>query len=275
MSTMHRAYALLEIKSADTHGDERRIVGVASTPTPDGIGDTMAPDGCKFTLPLPLLWQHKADAPIGHVVRANATAQGIEVEAQLARIEEPGRLKDRLDEAWHSIKSGLVRGLSIGFRGVKSKANGHGGQHYSLWRWLELSCVTMPMNAEASIVAVKSADAVSLKRARPLPVVRLDKAPNPLAQPQTKAVRVGDIEVFLTPAPKVEPPRAAQPAQPVIIKQGLDQEQLDALAGGYALALREVLKPLREAVSEHGQLLRGKAAIDSEVMQRLARLEGK
>ena len=63
--------------------------------------------GAKFKLPMPLLWQHDSEQPIGHVTHAKVTKAGIEIVAKIARIAEPGRLKDRLDEAWQSIKARL------------------------------------------------------------------------------------------------------------------------------------------------------------------------
>ena len=68
--------------------------------------------GAKFNLPMPLLWQHKHDQPVGHVEYAKPTKTGIPFKARIAKSDEPGTLKDRLDEAWQSIKLKLVpRGL--------------------------------------------------------------------------------------------------------------------------------------------------------------------
>lgn len=155
---MNRAYSLLTIKAANE--DERIIEGVATTPEVDRAGDIVEPEGAEFTLPIPLLWQHNSEQPIGHVTRAKVTKDGIEISAKLARIEEPGTLKDRLDEAWQSIKAGLVRGLSIGFKSLESaRIEGSFGVRFIRWMWLELSAVTIPANSEATIQTVKSIDA--------------------------------------------------------------------------------------------------------------------
>ena len=115
---MQRAYATLETKAVEEDG--RRIIrGVASTLSTDRMGDIVMPKGAKFSLPLPLLWQHNHSAPVGNVVKADVSDEGITIEAELAAVEESGTLKDRLDEAWQSIKAGLVRGLSIGFSPLK------------------------------------------------------------------------------------------------------------------------------------------------------------
>lgn len=154
---MNRAYSVLDIKAVD---DEKRVItGIATTPATDRMDDVVEPKGAQFKLPIPFLWQHRHSEPIGHVTDAKVSAKGIEVTVQLAKIEEAGTLKDRLDEAWQSIKAGLVRGLSIGFAPIESaNIDGSWGQRFLKWEWLELSAVTIPANAEASIQTIKSID---------------------------------------------------------------------------------------------------------------------
>ncbi|HEP7965067.1 TPA: phage major capsid protein [Pseudomonas aeruginosa] len=153
----NRAYSTLEVKALD---DEKRVItGIASTPSPDRMQDVVEPKGAQFKLPIPFLWQHNHDEPIGHVTEAKVTQKGIEVSVQLTQVEEPGKLKDRLDEAWQSIKSGLVRGLSIGFSAKEfEQIPGSWGLRFLSWEWFELSAVTIPANAEATITSVKSID---------------------------------------------------------------------------------------------------------------------
>lgn len=154
---MHRAYSLLEVKSIDE--EQRIITGIATTPTPDRYGDIVEPKGAEFQLPIPLLWQHKNSEPVGEVFEAKVTPNGIEIKARLVKIDEPGKLKDRIDESWQSLKAKLVRGLSIGFSSIEYSRLENGGLRFLKWAWLELSCVTIPANQEATIQAVKSFDA--------------------------------------------------------------------------------------------------------------------
>jgi HK97 family phage major capsid protein/HK97 family phage prohead protease len=155
---LNRAYSILEIKSVD---DEQRIIeGIATTPSADRVGDIVEPKGAQFKTPLPLLWQHDSRQPIGHVLSAKVTDAGILVKAQIVTIDEPGTLKNRVDEAWQSMKSGLVRGFSIGFQPLESAdIEGTFGIRFIKWLWLELSAVTIPANAEATITSIKSFDA--------------------------------------------------------------------------------------------------------------------
>ena len=158
MTVLHRAYSLLSIKSFDD--SKRTFSGIATTPTTDRMGDVVEPGGAEFTLPIPFLWQHDSKKPVGLITRAKVTKNGIEVEGHVEKTDEPGILKDRLDEAWQSLKLRLVRGLSIGFSSLEEvPIKGSYGYRFLRWAWLELSAVTIPANAEATILTVKSFDA--------------------------------------------------------------------------------------------------------------------
>lgn len=157
---MNRAYSILEIRSTDD--DKRVIEGIASTPSPDRYGDVVEPMGAKFALPMPLLWQHRADEPVGHVEFAKPTKDGIPFRARIAKIDEPGELKDLCDKAWQAVKAKLVSAVSIGFSAIEYAFLKDGGIHFQEWEWLELSLVTIPANADATIQNIKSIDAASL-----------------------------------------------------------------------------------------------------------------
>jgi HK97 family phage prohead protease len=154
---MTRAYSLIEFKAVD---EEKRIItGLATTPSVDRVGDVVDPKGAKYQLPVPLLLGHDSSQPIGNVTKATITKNGIEITAQIAKTDEAGTLKDRLDEAWQSIKLGLIRGLSIGFRSIDSeRIEGTFGVRFTKWEWLELSAVVVPANSDASIQTIKQFD---------------------------------------------------------------------------------------------------------------------
>lgn len=157
---MNRAYSVLEIKSVND--GERVIRGVATTPTPDRMGDIVDPLGVTFKNPLALLWQHRSDQPVGTVKFDKPTKAGITFEATIADISEPGTLKDRLDEAWQSVKTGLVRAVSIGFRALEYSFMDEGGIRFIASEVLELSLVTIPANADATINEIRSIDTAQL-----------------------------------------------------------------------------------------------------------------
>ena len=157
---LNRAYSTIEIRSVDD--DKRIIEGIASTPVADRMGDVVDPMGAEFKLPIPLLFQHDSGQPIGHVIKATVTKAGIRITAQIAKGVLP-----RIEEAWALIKSGLVRGLSIGFRPTEDPEpiKGTYGVTFKKWEWLELSAVTIAANADASITQIKSADQAALRAA--------------------------------------------------------------------------------------------------------------
>src|SRR5690625_2813954 len=106
---VEKAYSTLVIKAVDE--DAREIRGIASTPGTDRMDDVVEPSGAEFSLPIPLLWQHRHAEPIGKVVKASVTDKSIEVVARLVATtaDMPAAMNARLQEAWHSIKTGLVR----------------------------------------------------------------------------------------------------------------------------------------------------------------------
>jgi HK97 family phage major capsid protein/HK97 family phage prohead protease len=174
---VNRAYSLLHIKAIDA--ERRYIRGIASTPEPDRDGDIIELAGVKFRNPLPLLFHHDQRRPIGHA-RLSKEEGAIAFEAQLATVDEPGAVKDRLDEAWHSIKAGLTTGASIGYRPLGQDAielnPSTGGLKFLKTEIIELSVVTIPANAGATILTVKSLDQAASGRnpsgASELPLVR-------------------------------------------------------------------------------------------------------
>lgn len=157
-----KAYSIIDIQKTVETATERVIEGIASTPTPDRVRDVVEPMGAKFKLPMPLLWQHRSDEPVGTVEFAQPTKDGIPFKARIATISEPGELKNLVDKAWQSVKAKLVRGVSIGFKILDHEIMKSGGWRIKEWEWLELSLVTIPANAEATIQTIKSFDARSL-----------------------------------------------------------------------------------------------------------------
>ncbi|HEY4136484.1 MAG TPA: phage major capsid protein [Alphaproteobacteria bacterium] len=154
---MDRAYSLLTVKAVDD--DQRIIRGTATTPSPDRVGDIVEPLGVLFNNPMSLLHQHDNKKPVGTVVFDKPTKNGITFEAHLPKIEIAGPLKDRVDTAWGEVKAGLVRAVSIGFRPLEYSFMENGGIRYTETEVIELSLVTIPANAEATITQIKSIDA--------------------------------------------------------------------------------------------------------------------
>jgi phage head maturation protease len=84
------------------------------------------------------------------------TAKGLPFKATIAKVDEPGVVKDRTDEAWHSVKTGLIKGVSIGFLPDEYSYKDDGGVHFTKASVHELSLTAIPCNPEAMITAFKS-----------------------------------------------------------------------------------------------------------------------
>jgi HK97 family phage prohead protease len=164
---VQRAYALFEAKAVDSV--RRTFSGWATTPATDRVGDNIDPMGAKFKNPLVLLHQHDHEKPIGIVNFKKPTAKGIEFDAEIPVVAEPGSFKDRVDTAWAEITHGVVRGVSIGFRAQKYAFKDDGGIDFMEIEIYELSTVSVPALPQAIITQVKSMD----DRRLPADVVRL------------------------------------------------------------------------------------------------------
>jgi HK97 family phage major capsid protein/HK97 family phage prohead protease len=153
---MNRAYSVLEVKAVSE--DDRVITGIATTPSPDRMGDILEPLGAEYAAEIPALWQHNHHEPVGHVQLGKATPKGIPFTIRMVKTDEPGVLKDRLDEAWQSVKLKLVKAVSVGFRALEYALMEGGGIRFLKFEILELSLVTVPANADCTITSIKSID---------------------------------------------------------------------------------------------------------------------
>jgi HK97 family phage prohead protease len=169
---MERAYSFIEWKSLP--GEQRLLEGWATRVEPDRALDVVEPRGAVFKLPLPLLMDHDHRAAVGSVTEAKVTDTGIRFKAQIAKITEPGAIKDLCDSAWDAAKAGLRRAVSIGFLPLKAEPLPTGGTRFLSWDWFELSMCSVPCAPGATIDTIKSFDRDILRR-KTCRVVRLDK----------------------------------------------------------------------------------------------------
>jgi len=164
--TVQCAYSLLRVKAVNE--EQRIITGTASTPEPDRLGDIVEPLGITFKNPVPLLLYHDSKKPVGRVRFLPPTEDGLEFEASLPTIQDPGTLRDRVEEAWQSVKAKLITGVSIGFRSIEEAwMNETASFRFIKTEVLELSLVTIPANAGATIATVKSLDRAQQGRSTP------------------------------------------------------------------------------------------------------------
>mgnify|MGYP003113820720 CR=1 FL=1 len=149
-----RAYSFLTIKELDR--EERRISGWASRPEVDRVGDVVEPMGlqpAKGTINL--LLDHDHARAVGIVESVTPSSEGVRFTAKIAKITQPGALKSMCDDAWEMVREKLRAAVSIGFRPLDAEPMTTGGMRFKSWQLLELSLVSVPACASATIDQVK------------------------------------------------------------------------------------------------------------------------
>jgi HK97 family phage major capsid protein/HK97 family phage prohead protease len=220
---LNRAFSLLEIKRVDE--DAREITGIATTPSADRLNDVVEPRGAQFNLPIPLLWQHDSHQPIGQVTHAKVGKAGIEIVAKIAK-----GVTDEIDRAWSLIKAGLVPGLSIGFKSIEHEVIPQSkGIRFTKWLWLELSAVTIPANAEATITTIRSIDTAQRAASgqQTQRGVVLLNPPGASGQTQRKSAQEGaNMKTITEQITALEAKRAASAARmDEVMKKSLDEDR--------------------------------------------------
>lgn len=147
---MERRDFNLKIKSIDDAGT---FVGMGAVyNNVDLGGDLIEPGAFTRTLSAgrkwPVLWQHQVDNPIGFC-QITDTREGLQVNGTLELSDPTAR------KAFTFMKSGIIRGLSIGYDTIQATYDGDVRHLTELKLW-EISCVTFPMNGLATISSVKS-----------------------------------------------------------------------------------------------------------------------
>jgi HK97 family phage prohead protease len=120
---------------------------------PDRVGDEIEPGAFKgAALPLPMLFGHDMNDPVGTWDGATEKADGLHLTGKLL-VEDVARAR----EVRALVRSGAVRGISIGFVTRKAKARQGGGRIIQSLELLEASLVTIPMHPGAKVTSAKSA----------------------------------------------------------------------------------------------------------------------
>ena len=163
--------------------EQRQITGIASTGDVDRDGEIMDIETARFRPEVPLIWQHEHKMPaVGKAQLFKDGSRSIRFVAQFARLDEPGALKDRVDMAWQSVKSGLVKFVSIGAVGGKRQFRKDAPPLLVGMEVVELSTVTIPANAAATIDTVKALYAL---RSAGIPLICAD-----ITKPLNGAIRL-------------------------------------------------------------------------------------
>jgi len=145
----------LQVKDLSEEGTFEGHVSVAGNVdsygeivVPGAFGKSLAKHRREGTKPL-LLWQHNPDEPIGVWDDLAEDGKGLWGQGRLLKGVR------RADEAHILLKGGAIRGLSIGYREVKTEPDGAMRKLIEL-DLLEASLVSFPANHRARVSAVKS-----------------------------------------------------------------------------------------------------------------------
>lgn len=130
--------------------------------TPDRVGDWIEPGAFKgASMPIPMLFGHDMNDPIGTWDVATEKSDGLHLTGKLL-VDEVSRAR----EVRALVKSGAVKGISIGFITKKAASRTGGGRLIKALEFLEASLVTIPMHPGAKVTSAKSAvDALSIAAA--------------------------------------------------------------------------------------------------------------
>ncbi len=122
----------------------------------DQGGDTVESGAFKKSLAgrpakgVKMLWQHDPSQPIGVWESVKEDSTGLHVKGQLLLSIQ------KAQETYELMKAGIIEGMSIGYRTIKSLRDDQTGfralKELDLW---EISLVTFPMLKEATVTGVK------------------------------------------------------------------------------------------------------------------------
>jgi len=126
---------------------------VASTEGLDGDRDTIRASGWKLDRymenPVILLGHDRTSPPVARAVDVEVRDGQLVVEVEFP----PEGVYPAADVARGMVESGFLRGVSVGFNGLRSRPNDHGGRDFLEQELLEVSLVAVPSNPRALLAA--------------------------------------------------------------------------------------------------------------------------
>lgn len=145
-----------EIKAALSVSDAGEITGLAwPFGSADRVGDMIEKGAFAGAAgPLPMLFGHNPNDPVGVWEATTETDTGLEVRGRLL-VEQVERAR----EVRALVQAGAVTGLSIGFSTKKASARKGGGRTITSLELVEISLVTVPAHPGARIRSAKTAAA--------------------------------------------------------------------------------------------------------------------
>jgi HK97 family phage major capsid protein len=165
----------------------------------DSAGDIIAPGAFAVSLAdhkaagtwPALLWQHDMAEPIGVIDALYETPAGLHIKGRLDLNVRRGA------EAHSLIKSGAIKGLSIGFRTIDATRDARGARTIKTAYLGEISIVTLAANEKAMVTSIKG---MTMENEEDIGGVAEIKTK--LEELEAKAAKLDDIEKKLADAEK-------------------------------------------------------------------------
>lgn len=146
----------VEVALVSLEAPARSLIGVASTSAPDRVGDVVESGGWVLepylTNPV-VLWAHDDERP----PVARATRVWVEGDRLLFEAQFPPEGEYQFaDLVYRLYQTGYLSAFSVKFGPLVFEPAPGGGRHFNRQELLEISCVTVPANAQALTEIVKA-----------------------------------------------------------------------------------------------------------------------
>lgn len=156
---------------------------------PGAFANSLAKHRQKGTSPL-MFWQHNPSEPIGVWSDLAEDGKGLKGTGRFVLETNRGR------ETYALLKAGAIRGLSIGYREIKTEPD---GPHRLLKELdlVEISVVSIPANPRSNVTAVKSERmedfARRLRDGDPLPIKEFEDILREAGVPKAMATQIASV----------------------------------------------------------------------------------
>ena len=144
----------LEIKAAFVTDDTGAIAGIAwpFDAGADRSGDLIERNAFIANPPLPMLFSHDPEMPVGVWDEISETPRGLQVKGHLL-VNDVAKAR----EVHALVKSKALTGLSIGYSVKSATARKGGGRLIKSLELVEVSLVAIPLHPGARVTSAKSA----------------------------------------------------------------------------------------------------------------------
>jgi hypothetical protein len=272
IGTKVRRNITVEFKGFDDN--ERTLTAIASDPSTDRHGERINQAGWDLTNykknPVGLLFHNQWDFPVFQTLEIDVVGTALVFKAKFATKEE----YDRAEVAWKLYRGGYMRTFSVGFIPKRME-----GDEFLEQELLEISCVTVPSNPNAVVLAYKEdviteAEKDILVKAFREEAERLEEATKPVTRAEIKDLQSTLTKLVATTKALTDAAEAANNKSEdtdVKTKQNTENKAGAAISGANKGKIQSVIDALDSAAqtlegligSDDGDETTGKDATDT------------